>query len=206
MLDVLLSDANFWFSIALATVAILFIIEIVGLVFGISMVGLLDDMPNSNIDVESSSILSFGSWLNLDRVPLLIWLVVLLTIFGLLGFVTNFATQSIANITLPVWVSLPFAAVVGTLLTSKVSVIIAAVIPKFQTSAIQSEDFIGAVAHITIGIASKGNPAEAKFTDDYSQPHYVLVEPFEDNELFKQGERVILVKKTTRSWLATRYQ
>lgn len=60
MLDILLSDANFWFSIALATVAILFIIEIVGLVFGISMVGLLDDMPNSNIDVESSSILSFG--------------------------------------------------------------------------------------------------------------------------------------------------
>ena len=78
MLDILLSDANFWFSIALATVAILFIIEIVGLVFGISMVGLLDDMPTSNINVESSSILSFGSWLNLDRVPLLIWLVVLL--------------------------------------------------------------------------------------------------------------------------------
>ena len=84
--------------------------------------------------------------------------------------------------------------------------IIAAVIPKFQTSAIQNDDFIGAVAHITIGIASKGNPAEAKFTDDYAQPHYVLVEPFEDNELFKQGERVILVKKTTHSWLATRYQ
>lgn len=206
MLDILLSDANFWFSIALATVAILFIIEIVGLVFGISMVGLLDDMPSSNIDVESSSILSFGSWLNLDRVPLLIWLVVLLTILGLLGFVTNFATQSIAHITLPVWVTLPFSAIVGTLLTSKVSVIIAAVIPKFQTSAIQNDDFIGAVAHITIGIASKGNPAEAKFTDDYAQPHYVLVEPFEDNELFKQGERVILVKKTTHSWLATRYQ
>jgi hypothetical protein len=85
--------------------------------------------------------------------------------------VTNFATQSIANITLPVWVTLPFSAIVGTLLTSKVSVIIAAVIPKFQTSAIQNDDFIGAVAHITIGIASKGNPAEAKFTDDYSQPH-----------------------------------
>ncbi|WP_218418433.1 OB-fold-containig protein [Alteromonas lipotrueae] len=206
MLDILLSDANFWFSIALATVAILFIIEIVGLVFGISMVGLLDDMPSSNIDVESSSILSFGSWLNLDRVPLLIWLVVLLSIFGLLGFVTNYATKSIANTTLPVWVTLPFSAIVGTLLTSKVSVIIAAVIPKFQTSAIQNDDFIGAVAHITIGIASKGNPAEAKFTDDYAQPHYVLVEPFEDNELFKQGERVILVKKTTHSWLATRYQ
>ncbi|CAD5269503.1 conserved membrane hypothetical protein [Alteromonas sp. 38] len=206
MLDILLSDANFWFSIALATVAILFIIEIVGLVFGISMIGLLDDMPSSNIDVESSSILSFGSWLNLDRVPLLIWLVVLLSIFGLLGFVTNYATKSIANTTLPVWVTLPFSAIVGTLLTSKVSVIIAAVIPKFQTSAIQNDDFIGAVAHITIGIASKGNPAEAKFTDDYAQPHYVLVEPFEDNELFKQGERVILVKKTTHSWLATRYQ
>ncbi|MDO6567565.1 YqiJ family protein [Alteromonas sp. 1_MG-2023] len=206
MLDVLLSDANFWFSIALATVAILFIIEIAGLVFGISLIGLLDDMPNSNIDIESSSILSLGSWLNLDRVPLLIWLVVFLTTFGLLGFAANFTTESIASFTLPVWVTLPFSALIGVLITSKVSLIIASIIPKFQTSAIHSDEFIGAVAHITIGTASKGNPAEAKFTDNYSQPHYVLVEPFEDDELFKQGEQVILVKKTTHSWLATRYQ
>jgi hypothetical protein len=34
----------------------------------------------------------------------------------------------------------------------------------------------------------------------------VLVEPFEEKELFAQGERVILVQKNERSWLATRYQ
>jgi len=61
------------------------------------------------------------------------------------------------------------------------------------------------VAEITIGKASRGNPAEAKFTDHYSQPHFVLVEPFEDEELFAQGERVILVQKKQHSWLATRY-
>lgn len=206
MLEVLLSDTNYWFSIALATVAILFVLELVGLIFGISLIGILDDLPNNSIDVESGSVLAIGNWLNFNRIPLLIWLVVFLTSFGLLGFMINFTTKNLLSFTLPVWLSLTVVGFTSLIVTSRLSILIARVLPKFQSSAVNNEDFIGAVAHITIGSASKGNPAEAKFTDSYTQAHYVLVEPFEENELFLQGERVILVKKTDLSWLATRYQ
>lgn len=77
----------------------------------------------------------------------------------------------------------------------KTVLVIAHILPSIESSAISSDEFVGAVAEITIGRASRGNPAEAKFTDNYSQPHFVLVEPFEEKELFAQGERVILVQK-----------
>jgi len=206
MLEVLLSDANYWFSVALATVAILFILELVGLIFGISLMGILDDIPSTSLDPDAGSFLAVGNWLNIDRIPLLIWLVLFLTVFGLLGFATNIITHQVFTLSLPVWTTLLLASIAGIAITSRLSVVIARILPKFQTSALDSDDFVGAIAHITIGRASKGNPAEAKFIDSFSQSHYVLVEPMEEKEMFKQGERVILVKKTPLSWLATRYQ
>lgn len=43
MLEILLSDANYWFSVALFIVVILFTLELTFLLFGISALGLLDD-------------------------------------------------------------------------------------------------------------------------------------------------------------------
>lgn len=206
MLEILLSDANYWFSVALFIVVILFSLELTFLLFGISILGLLDDSPVANIEMEGSSLLAIGNWLNIDKVPLLVWLVCFLSLFGLLGFIVNAATHSFLQFTLPSWISIIFSAVFSLFATSKLSIGLAKLLPKIQSSALDNDDFVGAVAHITIGRASRGNPAEAKFTDNYAQPHYVLVEPFEEKELFDRGERVILVKKTPHSWLATRYQ
>lgn len=206
MVEVLLSNANYWFSVAFVIVAILFIVEVASLLFGLSVLGLLDEAPDASADVDNHSFLAIGNWLNLDKVPLLIWLVTFLTLFGLLGLTLNLTTHSLFNFTLPAWSSIIFAATFGLAATARACAAIAKILPKFQTSAVANDDFVGAVAQITLGRASKGNPAEAKFTDNFSQPHYVLVEPFEDSELFDCGEKVILVKKTSHSWLATRYQ
>ncbi|AXT39938.1 DUF1449 family protein [Alteromonas sp. BL110] len=203
MTDVLLSPANFWFSIALIAVFFVFILELISTIFGASFLGLGDDF--AEVDGEGFLSTSLANWLNINKVPFLIYLVVLLTLFGLAGLMLNGLTASIFSIILPAAIAVPLALITGLLVTAKTVKIIASVLPSVESSAVNSEDFIGSVAEITIGKASRGNPAEAKFTDHYSQPHFVLVEPFEDEELFAQGERVILVQKNQHSWLATRY-
>ena len=203
MTDVLLSPANFWFSISLIAVFFVFILELVSTVFGVSLLGLGDDF--AELDGEGFLNTSFANWLNINKVPFLIYLVVLLTLFGLTGLIINGITASALDFTLPAFVSVPLAFVISLLVTARTVKIISGLLPSVESSAVNSDDFIGSVAEITIGKASRGNPAEAKFTDHYSQPHFVLVEPFEEEELFTQGERVILVKKNQHSWLATRY-
>ena len=204
MTDVLLSPANFWFSISLIAVFFVFILELVSTVFGVSLLGLGDDF--AELDGEGFLNTSFANWLNINKVPFLIYLVVLLTLFGLTGLIINGITASALGFTLSALVSVPLAFVISLLVTARTVKIISGLLPSVESSAVNSDDFIGSVAEITIGKASRGNPAEAKFTDHYSQPHFVLVEPFEEEELFTQGERVILVKKNQHSWLATRYQ
>ncbi len=203
MTDVLLSPANFWFSISLIAVFFVFILELVSTIFGVSLLGLGDDF--AELDSEGFLNTSFANWLNINKVPFLIYLVVLLTLFGLTGLIINGITASALGFTLPAFVSVPLAFVISLLVTARTVKIISGLLPSVESSAVNSDDFIGSVAEITIGKASRGNPAEAKFTDHYSQPHFVLVEPFEEEELFTQGERVILVKKNQHSWLATRY-
>lgn len=203
MTYVLLSPANFWFSISLIAVFFVFILELVSTVFGVSLLGLGDDF--AELDGEGFLNTSFANWLNINKVPFLIYLVVLLTLFGLTGLIINGLTASALGFTLPAFVSVPLAFVISLLVTARTVKIISGLLPSVESSAVNSDDFIGSVAEITIGKASRGNPAEAKFTDHYSQPHFVLVEPFEEEELFTQGERVILVKKNQHSWLATRY-
>ena len=204
MTDVLLSPANFWFSIALFAVFLVFILELISTVFGMSLLGLGDDF--AEFDGEGFLSTSFASWLNINKVPFLVYLIVLMTFFGLSGLIINGLSASILNTTVPSLVSVLLAFTIGLFITAKTVRLISNLLPSVESSALTSDDFLGSVAEITIGKASRGNPAEAKFTDHYSQPHFVLVEPFEDHELFSQGERVILVQKNKHSWLATRYQ
>jgi len=204
MFDVLLSPSNFWFSIALSAVLFVCLLEVVSMLFGVSLLGLSDDAGDLTSDGLMGS--EFANWLSINKVPFLIWFIVFLSWFCALGFFLNGITGSLLSITLPIFVSVAIASVLALFTTSKTALAIASLLPSIQTSAQANDDFVGAVATITIGNASKNNPAEAKFTDRFSQPHYVLVEPIEDSVLFNQGEAVILVKKGQHSWLATSYQ
>ncbi|QGX62263.1 OB-fold-containig protein [Alteromonas mediterranea] len=203
MTDVLLSPSNFWFSIALIAVFIVFVLELISTIFGASVLGVGDDF--GELDSEGFLNTAFANFLNINKVPFLIYLIVLLTVFGLSGLLINGLSATVLSVTPPSLISVPLAFLLGLFITAKTVNIISSLLPTIESSAVNSDEFVGSVAEITIGKASRGNPAEAKFTDCYSQPHFVLVEPFEEEELFSQGERVILVQKNKHSWLATRY-
>lgn len=89
MLEILLSDVNYWFSVVLFIVVILFMFEFIFLLFGISVLGLLDDFFVVNVEIDGFFLFVIGNWLNIDKVLLLVWLVCFLFFFGLFGFLFN---------------------------------------------------------------------------------------------------------------------
>ena len=206
MLSFLLDDANFWFSCALGIVIALFILEMVGMFFGISLLGLVDDQAALDADADTSSgFTEFGSWLALDRVPLLVWLVLLLTTFGIAGLALNFLSLTLLNTYFARWLITLLAVVAGLFFTARFGTVIARLLPKQESSATTADELVGTVGHITVGVARQNSPAEGKFVDAHGQPHYLLVEPIEPDEQFSQGEKILLIQKRDYRWLASRY-
>ncbi|GGF62710.1 YqiJ family protein [Alteromonas lipolytica] len=206
MLSFLLDDANFWFSCALGIVIALFILEMAGMFLGVSLIGLIDDQAALDTDADASSgFTQFGSWLALDRLPLLVWLVILFTTFGIAGLLFNFIALSATDALLPRWLILPLAFICGLFLTARFGALIGRLLPKQESSATTADEMVGTVGHITVGVARVNSPAEGKFIDKHGQPHYLLVEPIESEEHFSQGEKILLIQKRDYRWLASRY-
>ena len=206
MLSFLLDDANFWFSCALGIVIALFILEMAGMFFGVSLLGLVDDQAALDADADSSSgFTEFGSWLALDRVPLLVWLVLLLTTFGTAGLTFNFLSLTLLDTYFARWLITLLAVVAGLFCTARFGTFLARLLPKQESSATTADELVGTVGHITVGVARQNSPAEGKFVDAHGQPHYLLVEPLEPDEQFSQGEKILLIQKRDYRWLASRY-
>lgn len=205
MLSFFLSDANFWFSCALGIVVALFVMEVVGTLMGVSLLGLADDQADFDADAATGSLTALASWLSLDRLPLMVWLVIMLTSFGIIGILTNLVSQSAIGGHFPVFIVVIVAFIAALIITGRFGGMIARMLPKQESSATHSEQLVGTVGHITLGTARTNNPAEAKFLDAFDQPHYLLVEPIEPEDIFQQGDKVVLIKKQHHSWLATRY-
>ena len=206
MLSFLLDDANFWFSCALGIVIALFILEMAGMFFGVSLLGLVDDQAALDADADTSSgFTEFGSWLALDRVPLLVWLVLLLTTFGSAGLTFNFLSLTLLDTYFARWLITLLAVVAGLFCTARFGTFLARLLPKQESSATTADELVGTVGHITVGVARQNSPAEGKFIDAHGQPHYLLVEPLEPDEQFSQGEKILLIQKRDYRWLASRY-
>ena len=206
MLSFLLDDANFWFSCALGIVIALFILEMAGMFFGVSLLGLVDDQAALDADADTSSgFTEFGSWLALDRVPLLVWLVLLLTTFGTAGLTFNFLSLTLLDTYFARWLITLLAVIAGLFFTARFGTFIARLLPKQESSATTADELVGTVGHITVGVARQNSPAEGKFIDAHGQPHYLLVEPLEPDEQFSQGEKILLIQKRDYRWLASRY-
>lgn len=206
MLSFLLDDANFWFSCALGIVIALFILEMAAMFFGVSLLGLVDDQAALDADADTSSgFTEFGSWLALDRVPLLVWLVLLLTTFGSAGLTFNFLSLTLLDTYFARWLITLLAVIAGLFFTARFGSFIARLLPKQESSATTADELVGTVGHITVGVARQNSPAEGKFIDAHGQPHYLLVEPLEPDEQFSQGEKILLIQKRDYRWLASRY-
>jgi len=211
MIEFLLADINIGFAIALCSVLALATLEGVGMLIGLSMMNLLDHISPIDLDIDVDADLPAGGltpllgWLCLNRLPLLIWLVLFLTCFGIVGYSLNFILLDNSMVNLSEFLTYSLSFILALYATHYIGVPLSRLLPKNESSAISNNSFNGLIATITIGTAKQDSPAEASLTDSFNQKHYVLVTPDDDNEEFSQGQQVVLVEKKETFWLAIKF-
>jgi len=217
MCEFFLADANMYFNVAIGIVLVLGLLEGLGMLLGLSLIALFDNLSpfdvelklgldaDAGADLNTGGLTQIAGWLCLNRLPLMMWLVLFLTCFGIAGYVLNFTVISLLGTYVSTFISIPASIAAGLLLTGKTGKRLAELMPKNESSAIGTATFGGRIATITAGTARKGSPAEASFVDHFKQKHYVMVEPMETSDVFAVGDQVVLVEKGTNAWLATSY-
>ncbi|WP_305986373.1 YqiJ family protein [Roseibium sp. MMSF_3544] len=143
-------------------------------------------------------------WLCFGKVPALIILVILLTGFGLVGYVLQSLVQSVSGFLLPGIVA-SAVAFAGALPFTRVTALgVSKIMPKDESDAVSRRSFVGKPARVVQGHAKKGLPAQARLTDPTGQSHYVLVEPDVEGEVLEQGAEVIIVRQQGPHFTAIR--
>ena len=204
MLEFITAPQNLPFSVALALMFGIAVLEGVTAVFGAALSGLLDslipgfeaDLDLSDVEVQSPNALSrLLGWLRVGKVPVLILLVIFLTGFGLIGLGIQSLTNNISGHLWPAYIASIPAVILALPIVRVFGGAISFIIPKDETEAVSQESFIGRIGSITLGSAKAGSPAEAKVRDEFGNSHYIMVEPDNVNEEFDSATPILIVKK-----------
>lgn len=187
------------FSVALAVMLLLLVVEVIGFVAGLGVSDWLHahlpeigDADGAEVAGASTAFDKFLGWLMVGRVPALILLAIFLSVFGLLGLAMQGVLRDTIGHALPGWIaalvvfplSLPFVRVIA--------LAVGRILPRDETEVASRRSLLGHVGTIVIGTAKRGSPAQAKVRDDVGQMQYVMVEPDSDGEEFAAGEPVLL--------------
>lgn len=209
MVEFIFTQANLPFSISLSVVLFLGLFEALAMVLGFSLVGALDEWApidfDLDADISASGFTGVAGWLCLNRLPLLIWFVLVLVSFSIIGYTSNYLSLLITSQFLPQPISLPIALIFTAFCCRYLGASLARLLPKNETSAVSIDTLLGCIGTVTVGCAIKGNPSEAIVKDRYLQKHYVLVEPEVPGVEFRVGTQVVLLKRDGTVWSATQF-
>lgn len=222
MIEFLLAQGNLPFTIALAVMVGIALLEAAGTLLGFSSSAAHTDVDahpgvhldaHGDVDVDvhvdhpelhadhgdvhgdASAIGKLLAWLGLGKLPAMVWLIVFLTSFGLTGLVMQMLIRGFAGGLLPWGAAAPVALFLCLPIVRVGGGLLARVLPRDETSAVPSESFVGQLAVVTLGTARRGQPAEAKLRDGYGKTHYVLVEPESSDDELETGSQILLVSR-----------
>lgn len=220
MIDIFLAPESFPFSIALAVTAGLFLLEILSLLLGGTVLGLGGEGPDIDVDADFDLSTDIDvdvdvegldmavdavdapaapsgllTWIGARDVPFLIWLVSFLTMFGLFGLILQSTANSLLGAPLLATAAVVIAILPAIAVTRIIANWVALIMPKTETSAMRMRFLGGHRGTITQGTAARGKPAEAKIKDRHGNIHYLRVEPLDDTGVFPAGSEVTLIRK-----------
>lgn len=194
----LLEPYNLPFAIAFALMLAMLVIQ---------MLGFLD----FDLDLDSDADGGIGAGpvdglltlLGLGRIPLTVWLVLFLLVFGSAGLGIQALAHELTGGPLDVWLAALLAGG-GTLpVTAALARPVGKIIPQDETTAVSTDTLVGRRAVITDGVARSGSPARARVTDRHGHPHHVMVEPHEAGSQFYAGDEILLVRREDNTFFAT---
>ena len=208
MWDIFTHPSNIIFSIGLSLMLMFATLELILMMLGGGSQQLIEHFlpeepqtPELKKDRDTHFITKLWCWLYLGRLPLFIWMIIFLACFGLLGLFTQTLYVYFSSENLSAWIISPFCAIACLPLVRFTARRIYKLLPHKDLSAIFSEDLIGLKAMIVLGTAKPQEPAQAKVKDKLGYIHYILVEP-ENNEVFHQGQIVLITQKTIEGFQA----
>ncbi|MFN3818355.1 OB-fold-containig protein [Blastomonas sp.] len=191
MLDFFLAIQNTPFAAAIVLML---------LIGGLQAAGLGDLDADSNLgDAAGDGLLAL---LGLGRLPLLLWLALLLMVFGVIGYAGQQFWQSLTGSLASAWLAGPVAFAAALPITSAGSRLLARVMPQDETTAVAVDSLVGRFATIQTGTARPGSPARARVTDIHGHPHFVMVEPDNADQTLHEGEEILLVRREGETFRA----
>jgi hypothetical protein len=194
MIAQLLTPAYLPFTFSFVLMLGIGLIEAVG--FGL---GHLDLDGDASVDSDGG----FLTWLGLGgEMPLLIWLTSLLACFTIVGTALQQGVTATAGTPWSWPVASGVALVLGAMLNTIVSNVLARVMPGFETTVISTDDLLRTRGTILEGTARRGSPARAKVIDRHGQAHFVMVEPHDDAGALASGDTALLVRREGKLFYA----
>lgn len=173
-------DANFWFAVSLAIMLVLFVLEVVGMVVGVTLDSVFGVDIDGSFDIDGDADADFTAlgvlhWLGVGKVPTAVFLVIVLFFFGAVGLGLNLLVFNNLGYMLPLYASIPAALIVSLPFVKWSCGFLARVIPSEETSAVRLEDLVGSVAVVTIGTATNTRSAPARVIDKFGELHSIMV-------------------------------
>jgi len=207
-MELFLASENTAFSVALAFMILVLILEVLssGIISGMldSLVPDIDLDIDIDADMDIDADISGGAdtpalskifiWTK-DKVPMLVYFIIFLTVFSSIGFVTQYYVKRAIGHYLPWFFIVPSAFILSVLISRYISKLLSKIAFKDETTAVSSDSFVGSLATITTNVAKKGRRVEARLIDKHGQIHYVFIEPEDEGAEFKVGEEVLLIRK-----------
>ncbi len=206
MTEIFFNAQSYPFAIALTLVLGLFLLEIITLILGGSVLSLGADAPDLDLDADFDidadldvelAIAPSGllGWIGIKDVPFMMWLVSFLTMFGLSGLGLQSALAGIFGAPLPASLAALAAFPIGLSGARFMARIIARIMPRHESEAMRKRFLGGHHGTITQGIARRGKPAEAKIKDRFGNFHYLRVEPLDDGDVIPEGADVHVIRR-----------
>ncbi|MEO0362898.1 MAG: OB-fold-containig protein [Pseudomonadota bacterium] len=203
-------------------------LEIVSLLLGGSLMGLDADGPDLDTDFDAdfdfdgaealdaegaleAAQASTGAagaggplgWFGLREAPFVLWLAGVAAAFGLAGYSLQLAASNVLGAMVPAALAAVVAAPVGLIGGRLFARTVARLAPKTETSAVSRRRLAGRRGVITVGVATRGRPAECRVADLYGNPHRIRVEPQADDGALAAGQDVVVLRRQGPIFIAT---
>ncbi|CDZ51211.1 OB-fold-containig protein [Neorhizobium galegae] len=198
-MQLFLAPESLPFAIAAAMLAILTGLEMICLLIGFS----LGEVVDKAWPGDHGGLSGLMSWLNIGGVPVLILLMLFLGLFAINGFVL----QSVAQF---IWSPLPglVAAVpaFGVALPEVrfFSRIVARIVPRDETYAVDLSDFIGRSGDVTVGPLDQGLPGRVRLKDRHGNWHALRARAARTEAPIPIGSKVLIVDHALDIFIAIR--
>jgi len=188
------------FAIAAMMIIIVGGVEVTSMVVGVSM----SELVGKAIDFDHGSDNAFinaVAWLNVGGVPLLVFIVVILGMFSITGFLIQDLARAVAG-PLPLIAAVPLACAASVPLVRGTTRLVSRIIPRDESYAVELSELVGRVGKVSVGPLDQGLPGRVRVKDVHDNWHTVTASAAPNSPPLPVGAAVLLVDRRDGHFIA----